>query len=308
MERAPVHGGTDVVVVGSANLDVVLEVHAIPRPGETVLARGRATGPGGKGTNQAVAAARCGAHTVLVGAVGDDAAGALLRREMDAAGVRQALRRSGRPTGTAYVTVDEHGENAIVVDAGANADLVDLDDGQRSAVGAARVLLCQLEVPLGAVTAAAAAARGLRVLNAAPAQALPAGLTDRLDVLVVNRHEALAVLGGAATTVQDAVGLLLDRVPEVVVTLGAEGALVARRGGGAIEVPAVAARAVVDTTGAGDVFCGAYAASRAAGADSTAAAELGCAAASLSVERPVAAGAAPTLDDIRARLEQHRHP
>jgi ribokinase len=294
-------GGTDVVVLGSANLDVVLRVRQIPRPGETVLASGRATGPGGKGVNQAVAAGRCGVRTVFVGALGEDDAAALLRRELDAAGVRQALTVSARPTGTAYVVVDDRGENAIVVEPGANADL-GLDDVQRGLLRSAGVLLCQLEVPLDTVSAAAGLAGGLRVLNAAPAQRLPTELTDRLDVLVVNEHEALGVLGGDASTLQDAVAQLLERVPEVVVTLGADGALVARRGTGSKHVPAVPARAVVDTTGAGDVFCGAYAASRAAGADSARAAALACAAASLSVEQPGAARAAPTLAQVHDRL------
>lgn len=304
MAPEQVDGTTDVVVLGSANLDVVLDVRDLPGPGETVLARGRTTGPGGKGLNQAVAAALAGARTAFVGALGDDAAGALLRRGLDAAGVRQVLRTSERPTGTAYVVVDERGENAIVVEPGANADLVELDDGQRSLLAGARVLLCQLEVPPATVEAAARTAGGLRVLNAAPAQLLPAALTDVVDVLVVNQHEALAVLGGAATTVQQAVALLLERVPEVVVTLGPDGALVGRRGAGATHVPAVPARSVVDTTGAGDVFCGAYAASRAAGADSTAAVGLGCAAASLSVERPGAAASAPTLAEAERRLAE----
>jgi ribokinase len=302
VDRERLDSAPDVVDLGSANLDVVLDVRDIPRPGETVLARGRATGPGGKGANQAVAAARSGARTVFVGAVGDDDAGALLRQELDASGVRQALRTSGHPTGTAYVVVDDRGENAIIVAPGANADLGDLDDTQRTLLRSAHVLLCQLEVPLETVSAAAEAAGGLRVLNGAPAQPLPAELTDRLDVLVVNEHEALAVLPEAVTTLQEAVRLLLERVPEVIVTLGADGALVGRRGTGTMHVPGVPARTVVDTTGAGDVFCGAYASSRSAGADSATAAAVGCAAASLSVERPGAARAAPTLAEVHERL------
>ncbi len=294
--------GPDVVVLGSANLDVVLHVRDLPRPGETVLAVDRATGPGGKGANQAVAAGRCRARTVFVGAVGQDDAGALLRRELDAAEVRQALTAAARPTGTAYVVVDDRGENAIVVDPGANADLVELDDEQRALLAGTRVLLCSLEVPLATVSAAAGLTGGLRVLNAAPAQRLPVELTDRLDVLVVNELEALAVLDVGGTSLQEAVELLLERVPEVVVTLGADGALVARRGAEPTRVPAVPARTVVDTTGAGDVFCGAYAASRAAGADGARAAAFACAAASLAVERPGAARAAPTLAEVHDRL------
>jgi ribokinase len=296
----------DVVVVGSANLDVVLSVRDHPRPGETVLARSRSTGPGGKGVNQAVAAAVSGAGTALVAAVGEDDAGALLRRELEAAGVRTALRRSARSTGTAHVVVDEQGENAIVVDQGANADLVDLDVAQRSLLAGASVVLCSLEVPVATVVAALEVAGGLRVLNAAPALPLPEALTGRLDVLVVNQHEALSVLDRAPPTLDDAVAALLERVPEVVVTLGPDGALVARRGAGTTHVPPVPARTVVDTTGAGDVFCGAYAASRAGGQDGLSAARLGCAAASLSVERRGAARAAPTLEQARHRLAAQR--
>ena len=306
MDREAGQPSTGVVVLGSANLDVVLDVRDLPRPGETVLARGRTTGPGGKGCNQAVAAARCGARTVFVGAVGDDDAGGLLRRELDDAGVRPALTPSRRPTGTAYVVVDHRGENAIVVDPGANADLVALDDGQRRELRDARVLLCQLEVPLGTVAAALGVAGGLRVLNAAPAQRLPPEVTDRVDVLVVNEHEALAGLDSAATTLERAVGRLLERVPEVVVALGADGALVAQRGAATTHVPAVPVRTVVDTTGAGDAFCGAYAASRAAGGGSADAAAFACAAASLSVERPGAARAAPTLPQVLERLTAGR--
>ena len=263
----------DVVVVGSANVDVVLEVGRIPQPGETVLAHGRRSGPGGKGANQAAAASRSGAKVGFVGSLGADEVADRLRAELRAAGVDVTGVRTGdAPTGTAYVVVDERGENAIVVDPGANA-LLDLDAAQRDAVRGAAVLLCQLEVPVPAVQAALEAAEGLRVLNAAPARTLPAELTA-----------------------------LLAREPEVVVTLGAAGALVGRRGEGATPVPGVPARAVVDTTGAGDTFCGAYAAARAAGADGLDAAAYGCAAASLSVERPGAATSAPSRADVLARL------
>ena len=299
------HGPVDVVVVGSANVDLVLAVRTIPRPGETVLAGGCVTGPGGKGANQAVAAARSGASTAFVGAVGDDHEGTLVRGELGAAQVRLGgLRTSSAPTGRAYVMVDPAGENAIVVDPGANAD-VDLDDGQCGLVADALVVLCQLEIPLATVTAAVTAARGLRMLNAAPAQPLPDALCERLDVLVVNQQEALVVAGGDSplpVSVAAAVAELLERVPEVIVTLGADGVLVGRRGMDLVHLPAVPARAVVDTTGAGDTFCGAYAAARAAGVDALAAVDLAGAAASLSVEQAGAARSAPTLAQVRARL------
>ncbi|MCU1693124.1 MAG: PfkB domain protein [Frankiales bacterium] len=293
----------DVVVVGSANLDVVLTVARIPRPGETVLATGRTLGPGGKGANQAAAAARSGARTALVAALGEDDGGALLRGALTASGVRTSwLRTSPRGTGTAQVVVDAAGENAIVVDPGANADLTDLTAPELQLVADARAVLAQLEVPLGTVAQALAAARGLRVLNAAPAQPLPPELTDVVDLLVVNEHEALEVSGVA--DLDAAVAALLQRVREVVVTLGPRGALLAVRGAAPRSVPGVPARAVVDTTGAGDVFCGALVAARAQDADPVEAVRTACAAASLSVERAGAGGSAPTPDQVAARLSE----
>ena len=297
-----------VLVVGSANLDVVLSVGTLPAAGETVLAHARTPGPGGKGANQAAAAARSGTRTAFLGAVGDDEGGRLLRAELAAAGVDLALLRVvPAPTGTAYVVVDAAGENAIVVDPGANAALVALTATELAQAAGAQVVLCQLEVAPQTVADALRAADGLRVLNAAPARPLPPGLLSLVDVLVVNEQEALAVaaaLGGGASTVDGAVARLLAEVPEVVVTLGAAGALLGRRGVRPLHVPGVPARVVVDTTGAGDTFCGVLVAARAAGADPEQAVLRGCAAASLSVERPGAARAAPGPEQVRARLAE----
>jgi ribokinase len=262
-----------------------------------VLARGRSTGPGGKGANQAAAAARAGASTGFVCAMGDDDAGRVLREALD--GVDLQVREVAAPTGTAYVVVDAQGENAIVVDSGANAELVGLRAQERALVEQAAVVLCQLEVPLATVTQALQAAGGLRLLNAAPAVPLPQELTEALDVLVVNEQEAQQVSGTAS--LEEALAVLVARVPEVVVTLGAAGAVVARRGAAPLPVPGVPARVVADTTGAGDAFCGAFAAARARGLDAVQATRLACAAASISVERPGAASA-PTLGEAQARL------
>ncbi|HEU0102747.1 MAG TPA: PfkB family carbohydrate kinase [Mycobacteriales bacterium] len=296
-------GAYDVVVVGSANLDIVLEVPEIPAPGETVLAVGSAQGPGGKGANQAAAAARAGARTGFVAALGDDAAAGVLREELARAGVDLgAVRTVSAPTGTAYVAVDARGENAIVVDPGANALLTALSAAERQVIRDARVVLCQLEVPLATVADALAAAAGLAVLNAAPAQPLAPEVLRAVDVLVVNQHEARE-LGGTAD-LDAAVGRLLRDVPEVVVTLGVAGALLQHRNSAPVRLPGVPARTVVDTTGAGDAFCGALAAARAGGAEAVPAAELACAAGSLSVERPGAGRSAPTLAEARARLQE----
>ena len=266
-----------------------------------MLALGRDRLPGGKGLNQAVAAARAGAGTAFAGAVGQDAAADLLLDTLAAAGVdTAAVRRSDRPTGTALVMVQESGENSIVVDPAANDD-VRLDGAARAAVEDARVLLAQLEVPLSVVADGAAAARDAGttvVLNAAPARDLPGSLLALVDVLVVNESEALLVSG--ATEVAAALDVLADRVPAVVVTLGAAGARwVSAAGDG--QAPGLAA-SVVDTTGAGDCFCGVLAATLAGGASLDEAVRVGIAAASLSVERPGAAVSMPTRAEIAGRL------
>ncbi len=186
-------------MVGSANLDLVLRVHRIPAAGETVAATAREQHVGGKGLNQAVAAARAGARTTLVGSVGDDDAGRRLLAAMAADGIgTDGVTTVPGPSGTALVVVSDDGENAIVVDAAANGAADRLRDGQADLVRAARVLLCQLEVPLGLVVHAAEVARaagGLVVLNAAPARPLDAAHLALVDVLVVNQSEAASLTG-----------------------------------------------------------------------------------------------------------------
>jgi ribokinase len=244
-----------VVVVGSGNVDLVSRVERIPLPGETVLSTGFATHPGGKGNNQATASVRAGAATTFVGAFGDDEHGARLRAGLTGDGVRTLVRTCGEPTGTALIAVSDAGENSIVVNQGANATLADLTDDERAVVAGGDVVLLQLEIPLETVVDAARAARGTVVLNAAPARPLPRSLLDALDLLVVNEHEAAVVAG----TGDDPAERLLDTVPAVVVTLGAEGALVCCRDDVPVRVPGIAVD-VVDTTGAGDTFVGALAA------------------------------------------------
>ncbi|MCU1595950.1 MAG: PfkB domain protein [Frankiales bacterium] len=296
-------GAGDVVVVGSANLDVVLQVEALPGPGTTVLASGARRGSGGKGVNQAVAAARSGASATLLAAVGHDRGGRLILDELQAAAVAvDLLRNASTSTGTAYVVVDRHGENCIVVDPGANATLVDLSAPERERLRYAAVVLCQLEVPLSTVEGALSCTKGLRVLNAAPAVGLPPDLLALVDVLVVNEHEVRQLFDG--DDLAAAMTRALEAVPEIVVTLGAEGVLLARRGEPQVRVPATAARQVVDTTGAGDVFCGAYCAARARGDDRFRAVRYAVTAAALSVERPGAAASAPVRDEVLARERQ----
>ena len=276
-----------VVIVGSGNVDLVSQVERIPEPGETVLSTGFATHAGGKGNNQATAAARAGARTTFVGAFGDDDNGARLRASLTDSGAHPLVRTSSEPTGTALIVVAKSGENSIVVNAGANATLTDLTDTERAAIADADVVLLQLEIPLDTVIEAATTATGTVVLNAAPAQPLPRDLLDNVDLLIVNEHEA-ALLGGADE--------LLTVVPRLVVTLGAEGALVRTRES-TTTVPGIKVD-VVDTTGAGDTFCGALVARLDEGATLDEAVRFATVAAALSVGRPGAVPAIPTREEI----------
>ena len=258
-----------VAVVGSANIDIVFAVERVPRPGETLLADRAALYPGGKGLNQAVAAARAGAATTFIGAIGRDDHGTALTRVLEGDGLdRQQLRLSDESTGQAFIVVDPAGENTIVVASGANATMGSMTDADAAAISRCSVLLMQLELPLAAVTDAARIARTAGVvvmLNAAPAASVPAELLDLLDYLIVNEHEACLIAGlddlAAAST------KLAGLVPRLVVTLGANGSVLYDAG---VEVARIPARVVdegdvVDTTGAGDTFCGALAAALAEG-------------------------------------------
>lgn len=297
---------SSVVVVGSLNLDVVVRTPRHPRPGETVLGHGHAEHPGGKGANQAVAAARLGAPTAMLGRVGDDAAGGRLRASLADAGVDLAALHttSGMRTGAAFITVDDGGENTIVVSSGANAHLsADDVDRHRDLVAAADVCLMQLEVADEVVVTAARAAGGRVVLNPAPARALPAGLLEDIDVLVPNEGE-LARLAGVDTAPSDLDHLAaLARslaVPTVVVTLGSRGALVV--GADRHDLVPAPEVDVVDTTAGGDTFCGALAAALVRGDDVVTATRRSVAAAALSVQRDGAQPSIPTLDEVEAAL------
>lgn len=240
---------TSVVVVGSVNLDAVTVCERFPRPGETVTGDSVAFGQGGKGANQARSAARAGATTVFVGAVGEDDAAGTVLDSLAAADVDVSrVARVPGSTGFANVTVDASGENHIVVVPGANAEIT-VGEATREAIAAADVLLLQLEIPLTAVLDAARAARGagtVVLLNPSPVQPLPGELVDLLDAVIVNRDE------------EEALADALERVPHVVTTLGGDGAR-ATGPDGVVETPGFAVE-VVDTTGAGDAFAGALAA------------------------------------------------
>jgi ribokinase len=291
-----------VVVVGSLNLDLVVRVARLPGAGETVSGGDVFRNPGGKGANQAVAAARLGRGVAMVGCVGDDQAGRDLLGSLEADGVGTSQVRvvDGVPSGAAFITVSEDGENQIVVSPGANARLTPDDVAAAgAALRAAAVTLVQLEVPLAAVAAAVRAAGGMVVLNPAPVRALPAGLLGEVDVLVPNRVE-LAQLAAAPppATVEEAAGLA-GRLPAraVVVTLGADGALVVEQGH-VSHVPAVPVRPV-DTTAAGDAFCGGLADALAGGAALPDAARWAVRVAAAACTRQGAQVSLPTPAEVR---------
>jgi ribokinase len=286
-----------VTVVGSANMDLVVTTRTLPAPGETVLGDAFTTIPGGKGANQAVAAARAGARCAFVGAVGDDAFGSALRANLTAAGVdTRRLRTVPGASGVALIAVDAAAENIIVVAPGANGHLEGLDEADRAAIAGADVLLCQLEVPLPTVVEAATTARAggtTVVLNAAPARALPADLLSQVDVLVVNEGEAAAIAGHAGPAES-----LLDVVPRVVMTLGANGAAYADRDGLRLNVTAPKVDAV-DTTAAGDAFTGALAVAWAEGGPIAETLQWACAAGAACARTHGASTALPQRSEIQ---------
>ena len=300
--------GPEVAVVGSANLDLVVEVETIPVAGETVLGGDLRRIPGGKGANQAVAAARLGRRVAMVGRVGDDDAGTMLRAAMDSAGIDTTclLTTEGTPSGTALIAVGADGDNAIVVSPGANGR-VNSADVKRAAdvVEAAEVVLLQLEVPLEAVSAAVHRARGTVVLNPAPAPAamLPPDLLDRVDVIVPNQTELATLAGHAGLSpiggVDPETAVALARglpVAAAVVTLGAAGAMVVTPAD-ATHVPAPAV-VPVDTTAAGDAFCGALADALVGGADLVEATEWAVKVGAAATLRPGAQPSLPTPNEV----------
>lgn len=287
-----------VVVVGSINMDLTVRTERLPGPGETLLATSLSRSGGGKGANQAVAAARAGgARTWMIGAVGQDPDGETLMADLAADGidVQGVARLADRLTGIALITVDDRAENTIVVAAGANG-YVGIDRSVQEDLGAADVILGQLEIPQATLVEAAGHRRpGARfILNAAPSAPLDPELAEQVDILVVNEHEATDL--AAVDDVDAALAVLLESVPAVVVTLGAAGARLLSGRGEGIRVPAptVTAR---DTVAAGDTFCGVYAAGLADGLDDTTSLRRACAAASLAVQRSGAQPSIPTAEE-----------
>ncbi|WP_320778038.1 ribokinase [Streptomyces sp. CRN 30] len=298
----------DLLVVGSANADLVIGVDRRPAAGETVLGSDLAVHPGGKGANQAVAAARLGARTALLARVGDDAHGRLLLDSQADAGVDTAgVLVGGAPTGVALIAVDPSGDNSIVVSLGANARLTPEDI--RAAAGllrASRVVSTQLEIPLESVVEVARAVRDLPegttrlVLNPSPPQPLPEEVLAACDPLIVNEHEARVIAGGdLAGSPEDWARALLALGPRsVVITLGARGALVASAEG-TVRVPAVTVEAV-DTTGAGDAFTAALAWKLGQGDTLAEAAAYAARVGAAAVTRAGAQASFPTAEEVAA--------
>lgn len=292
-----------IVVVGSLNMDLVVRSPRHPQPGETLLGTEFHTFPGGKGANQAVAAARLGGQVKLIGRVGADAFGdALLETcSQDGVDTRHVEQLQDAPTGIAQITVDDAGQNTIVVVPGANGKLSPPDlEAAEPAFEGASVVVIQLEIPLLTVTYAADLARrhGARVvLNPAPAQPLSATCLEQVDVLIPNQSEA-ALLTGCALAGDAARRLIASGVRSVIVTMGEGGVLIAE-GETATHLPAHRV-SVVDTTAAGDAFVGAFAVALAEGRTVREAAAWGNAAGALAVTR---AGAQPSLP-ARADLER----
>ena len=292
-----------IVVVGSINMDLVVRAPHLPQPGETILGRDFKTFLGGKGANQAVAASRLGGHVKLIGRVGNDAFGAELLRTLQNDRVDTTFVHcdTAAPSGVALITVEDAGQNTIVVASGANAKLTPAEvDAAEAAFNGAAVLLLQLEIPPATVLRAIEVAKKQRVrvlLNPAPAQPLDVELLSQVDYLVPNQIE-LALLTQTDSVPEGVARLQALGVKHVVVTLGGEGVAVCE----AEKTDRLAAHPVnvVDTTAAGDAFVGSFAVALTEGRSTREAAEWGNAAGALAVTR---AGAQPSLP-TRAELAE----
>lgn len=299
-----------IVIVGSVNTDMIIQLDRIPRPGETVIGGDFSTAPGGKGANQAVAAARAGGKVTLVARVGNDALGRQAVEGFVAEGIDTSHVRSDpdTPSGVALIFVDAQGENSIAVASGANARLTaeDVRDA-REAIASADVLVTQLETPMDAVREAVdlAVEHGVRVvLNPAPAQPLRKGFLQQVSVLTPNETEAELLTGivvsDDATALAAAERLHADGVRAILITLGSRGTFVLDRDTREV-IPAFPVTAV-DSTAAGDVFNGALAVALAERTPLPEAVRFANAAAALAVTRLGAQPSAPSRNEIHEFL------
>ncbi len=300
-----------VVVVGSYNADMTIKTSRIPKPGETIIGGTFSAGAGGKGANQAVAAARAGAEVWFIACVGDDAFGVQARQIMRSERVHTdfMIQDSTTPTGTAWIVVDDAGENSIIVASGANARLRPENvEAAEAAIAGADMLLVQLESPLETVNAAIqiAASHGVRVmLNPAPARTLGAEVLRNVSIISPNEVEAEMLTGVEITNekkLDDACAVLHERGADtVLLTLGPRGVYVSSQEGNYF-IPAFKVKAV-DTTGAGDIFNGSLSAFLAQPRPLQEAVRLATAAAAISVTQSGAQASAPFLKDIEQFLE-----
>jgi ribokinase len=297
-----------IVVVGSINMDLVAHTRHIPVPGQTVIGSGFDTTPGGKGANQAVAAARLGYPVAMVGAVGDDVFSQALLDNLAQAGVStSAVVRVAGPSGVAPILVADNGENSIVVVPGANGKMDRAAiDRQAALIRSAGAVLCQLELPIETVShilALCADASVPVILDPAPAAPLPGAVFHQATWFTPNETEAAFYLGGAASPKEAAHRLLQMGLKGVVLKRGSEGAYVAVAGGKAAWVKPFPVQAV-DTVAAGDCFNGAFAVALLEGSDPWAAARFASAAAALSVTRPGAQASMPARAEVERFLAE----
>jgi ribokinase len=296
-----------IVVLGVFVADTAYRAARQPRMGETILGTSFTLGPGGKGSNQAVAAGMLGGSVAFVSRLGQDAFATIARATWARAGVTPVITEDGESyTGAAFIFVDEtSGNNAIIIAPGAAARISVQDvEAQADLVRGAAVAMTQLEQPLDAAARFLQIARGggaRTILNPAPAAVLPDDMLCLCDFLTPNETEAEALTGIRISTIEDARqaadALLARGVGAAVITLGARGVLYRSRAE-TVHVPVFMAGPVVETTGAGDAFNGGFAAALAEGLTAVEAVRFGCATASISVTRPGAAAAMPTRDDV----------
>lgn len=298
-----------IIVIGSTNMDMVVKTSHIPVPGETVLSGSFFMNPGGKGANQAVAIARLGGEVAFISKVGNDVFGKQSSQLLDDEGINTfyMLSDSELPSGVALITVDEVGENSIVVASGANGNFLpsDLEDALDE-IAKAGLVLMQLEIPLETVhfVSRYAASKGLQViLNPAPVNALSIELLSYIDFIIPNQHEAEKISGIKVANINDAKKAARAihgmGVKNVVVTLGALGAVICQEGKvDVISAPKVKA---IDTTAAGDVFCGALAVGLSEGRTLSESVEFACKVAAISVTKLGAQTSIPYRNEIVAR-------
>jgi len=306
-------GSGKIVVLGVFVADTTHRADRMPNMGETLLGKSFALGPGGKGSNQAVAAGLAGADAHIITRIGEDAFGDMATGMWERSGVTPAVTRmTDQPTGCAFIFIDDaSGDNAIIITPGAAGTInpTDLDD-QRDLIASADIFMTQLEQPMDAAIRGLELAREAGVttlLNPAPAADLPDGMIALCDIITPNETEAEMLTGQSVETIEDAKAaaqILREKgVGTVILTLGARGALLvdAER---ELHVPAFSLGPVVETTGAGDAFNGGFAAALAEGQSIEAALCFGCATAGISVTRAGAAASMPTRSEIEAALSQ----